>query len=164
MAKPDDQEPTLPGSCIERDSVCRRVAVQVGVGAFGLGYAGAIGYPIYRYLNAPVAEAAAAAPVREVSLPDAVDLKPDTALMFRFGTQPAMLIHHKDGSWTAFSAVCTHLGCTVKFEPDKHRIYCECHGGVYDPNTGDVISGPPPRGLTAYDVETKDGQIVVSRR
>lgn len=151
-------------SCPAGGSICRRTAVQVGVGAFGLGYAGAIGYPIYRYLNTPVAQAASAAAVREVSLPDAQKLAPGTALMFQFGTQPAMLIHHQDGTWNAFSAVCTHLGCTVKFEPEKNRIHCACHGGVYNPYTGAAVSGPPPRGLTVYDVEVNDGNVVVTRR
>ena len=57
-----------------------------------------------------------------------------------------MLIHHEDGTWSAFSAVCTHLGCTVKYEPEQNRIYCECHGGTYDPYTGAAVAGPPPEG------------------
>ena len=80
-----------------------------------------------------------------------------------FGTRPAMLIRHADGTWTAFDAVCTHLGCTVKYESDKDRIFCECHLGTYDPRTGEPTSGPPPRALTKYVVEDKDDAIVVSR-
>ena len=51
-----------------------------------------------------------------------------------------MLIHHQDGSWVALSAVCTHLGCTVQYEPQANRIHCACHGGVYDPRTGANVS------------------------
>ena len=64
--------------------------------------------------------------------------------MFKFGTAPAMLIHHEDGRWVAMTAVCTHLGCTVQYEPQADRIHCACHGGVYNAYTGANVSGPPP--------------------
>lgn len=83
--------------------------------------------------------------------------------MFKFGTTPAMLIHHTDGSWVALGAVCTHLACTVSYEPEQSRIYCACHGGVYDPKTGQNVAGPPPKPLTRYSVEVQDGRIVVTK-
>jgi cytochrome b6-f complex iron-sulfur subunit len=83
--------------------------------------------------------------------------------MFRFGSFPAMLIHHADGSWSCLSAVCTHLGCTVSYEPDPERIHCACHGGVYDARTGANVSGPPPKPLAAYKLEVRDGTVAVSR-
>ena len=46
--------------------------------------------------------------------------------------KPAMLIHHKAGTWTALTAVCTHLGCTAEYVPDRDIIHCNCHGGEYD--------------------------------
>jgi cytochrome b6-f complex iron-sulfur subunit len=83
--------------------------------------------------------------------------------MFKFGSSPAMLIHGADDSWVAFSAVCTHLGCTVQFEPQMNRIHCACHGGVYDAHTGKNVSGPPPKPLTAYKVAVAADSVVVSR-
>ena len=143
--------------------VSRRAIVGTVVGVFGAGYAGAISYPIYRYLKTPLERANAEAQVTEVSLPEGVKLKPGSALPFRFGLKPAVLIHHEDGTWSAFNAVCTHLGCTVKYEPDRDRIFCACHGGVYDSRTGQPIAGPPPRALTEYKVEVQDDRVVVSR-
>ena len=143
--------------------LCRRALFRGGIGLFGIGYAGAIGYPVYRYVNTPVENAAAAAAVTEVSLPDAHQLKPGSAMMFKFGTSPAILIHHRDGSWTSFNARCTHLGCTVQFEAEKNRIFCACHGGVYDPLSGDALAGPPPKGLSKLKVEVKDDAVVVAR-
>ena len=93
--------------------------------------------------------AASETAVTEVTLDKAQDLPLGSALMFKFGSSPAMLIHGADDSWVAFSAVCTHLGCTVKFEPELNRIHCSCHGGTYDPHTGKNISGPPPKPLKA---------------
>lgn len=141
----------------------RRAFLALGVGLAGACYAGAIGYPIYRYLAAPVAKAAKEGQVSEVALPGAEKLESGAALMFKFGSRPAMLIHHKDGAWTALEAVCTHLACTVQYEPQNDRIYCACHGGVYDPRTGANVAGPPPRPLKQFKVEVADGQVVVSR-
>ena len=61
--------------------------------------------------------ASSATAVTEVSLKDAQKLPAGSVLMFKFGTAPAMLIHHQDGTWASLSAVCTHLGCTVQYEP-----------------------------------------------
>ncbi len=101
--------------------------------------------------------------VSKVTLDNALTLPVNSALMFKFGTGPAMLIHHEDDSWTALSAVCTHLGCTPSYLPDKKEIYCPCHGGVYDARTGGNISGPPPKPLTLYKVSIENGKITVSR-
>ncbi len=144
-------------------SVTRRAAVGATVGVFGAGYVGAIGYPVYCYLNTPVVRAEEAAKVTQVSPEGARQLKPGTALGFMFGTRPAVLIHHADGNWSAFDAICTHLGCTVKYEPDKDRIFCACHLGTYDSRSGEPTSGPPPRALTKYNVEVKDDEVIVSR-
>jgi len=145
------------------EETSRRGLIKIGVGAVGACYAAGAGYPVYRYLASPSIRARAQGEITSVSLPEK-DLPPaGAAAMFFFGARPAMLIHHADGSWGAFDAVCTHLGCTVQFEPQNHRIHCNCHGGTYDMNTGEVISGPPPRPLTAFHVEVKDGSILVSR-
>ena len=66
-----------------------------------------------------------------------------------------------DGELRAFSAVCTHLGCIVKWQPTEHHaIYCECHGGMFT-REGNVVGGPPPRPLPQYPVEVRDGQVFV---
>lgn len=163
MPESEDRNDVPPAPEGNDESRTRRAFVQAGVGAFGACYAGAIVYPIYRYLDTPAQRAAEMAAVTEVVLEGYDTLKKGTAKTFRFGFRPAVLIHQKDDSWTAFDAVCTHLGCTVKYEADKDRIYCACHGGVYNAETGEVEAGPPPKGLTQYSVEVKDGEVVVSR-
>jgi len=42
----------------------------------------------------------------------------------------------------AFSNRCPHLGCKVKWEADKSRFFCPCHGGIFNDN-GVAIAGPP---------------------
>ncbi|MEM1994337.1 MAG: Rieske (2Fe-2S) protein [Nitrososphaerales archaeon] len=60
---------------------------------------------------------------------------------------PFILIHLHNEEIKAFSAVCTHLGCTTKYSQDTNMIECPCHGGRFNPQTGAVISGPPKRPL-----------------
>lgn len=145
------------------DGVASRRGFLAAAGAAGLCYVAALGYPVYRYLASPAEMAASAAAVTEVTLKDAQKLPAGSVLMFKFGPAPAMLIHHKDNSWVAFSAVCTHLGCTVQYEPDMNRIHCACHGGVYDPRTGANISGPPPRPLRLFKITVGAADVQVSR-
>lgn len=145
------------------EPMSRRVFARAALGWVGVVYAAGIAYPVYRFLATPAARSSAAGAVREVTLPREQLPPRGHALMFRFGTRPAMLIHHEDGSLVAFSAVCTHLGCTVQFERSAGRIHCACHGGTYDMRTGANVSGPPPKPLTPYTVEMKDDQIVISR-
>ena len=140
----------------------RRAFVRTGMSALGAGYAGLIGYPVYEYLATPAERAAASAAVTATTLDGADSLPAGSAMMFKFGLKPAILIHHADGSWVAMSAECTHLGCTVAYEGARGRIECACHGGVYDAHTGANVSGPPPAPLRAYTVTVAAGAVTVS--
>jgi len=153
----------MPSIPFEDQSHNRRTLLQLGVGAMGACYAASLGYPVYRYLATPAVRARALGLIKTVSIPTKDLPGPGTATMFLFGSRPSMLIHHRDGRYVAFDAVCSHLGCTVRFEPENNRIFCPCHGGTYDMNTGDVVAGPPPKGLKSYKVEVADGSVVVSR-
>ena len=70
---------------------------------------------------------------------------------------PDILIRDSEGNLKAFSAVCTHAGCTVGYEGGV--IYCPCHGGEYSAETGEVIAGPPPSALTPRKVVESGGNI-----
>jgi cytochrome b6-f complex iron-sulfur subunit len=144
-------------------SVGRRVFMQLVLTGVGTCYAAAIGYPVYRYLASPVERATSATAVTQVTLEGAQTLAAGSAMMFKFGIRPTLLIHHKDDTWVALDAVCTHLGCTVEYEAANQRIHCACHDGVYDPHTGANVSGPPPRPLTAYVVKLSENAVTVSR-
>ena len=76
---------------------------------------------------------------------------------------PAIIIRTAAGEYRAFSAVCTHLSCTVQYRSDLQHIWCACHNGHYD-LFGRNVAGPPPRPLEPYDVNVRDDEIVVSKR
>jgi cytochrome b6-f complex iron-sulfur subunit len=140
-----------------------RRAFLAAAGAAGVLYTAALAYPIYRYLASPEEMALSETAVTEVTLKDAEKLPLGSVLMYKFGSRPAMLIHHENGKWVSMTAVCTHLGCTVQYEPQADRIHCACHGGVYNAYTGANVSGPPPKPLTTYKVAVSDTGVQVSR-
>jgi cytochrome b6-f complex iron-sulfur subunit len=158
------QEMKLPANIVEQpgDKNTRR-AFLAAAGLAGLAYTAALAYPIYRYLASPAEMAMEATAVTEVMLKDAQKLPAGSVLMFKFGPSPAMLIHHLDDQWVAMTAVCTHLGCTVQYEPQADRIHCACHGGVYNPYTGANVSGPPPKPLKLFKVSVNEAGVEVSR-
>jgi cytochrome b6-f complex iron-sulfur subunit len=80
-----------------------------------------------------------------------------------FGRYPALVINTTEGL-RAYSAVCTHFACLVKWNPDSGKIECPCHDGFFDPLDGSVISGPPPEPLLRFDVYVgDDGRIYVAQ-
>lgn len=71
-----------------------------------------------------------------------------------------VIVIRKTGSqFVAFSATCTHEGCTVGYNTSSTNIVCPCHGGTYSSTSGAVISGPPPSALSSYTA-TLSGNIL----
>jgi Rieske Fe-S protein len=129
----------------------------LGTGIVAL--AGAAVYPLVRFVIPPKVPEAKAAQVVAAKVGE---LTPNTGKIFRFGKDPALLIMTTDGKYRAFTAICTHLDCTVQYRGDLERIWCACHNGHYDLN-GNNIQGPPPAPLTTYDVVVRGTDIIVNR-
>ncbi len=72
-----------------------------------------------------------------------------------------VILFRRNGELSAFSAVCTHLGCTVAYFPEDEVFECPCHGGEYDID-GNVTSGPPPRPLAKLKVKIENGKVVLA--
>lgn len=75
--------------------------------------------------------------------------------------RPAWLVRTSSSTFKAFSAVCTHAGCTVNYDSSASEFVCPCHGGVYQAGTGRVVSGPPPQSLQAIPVTVQTGTVYV---
>lgn len=125
------------------------------------GLLAAILYPTGRYLVPPKTGESA---VSSVTLPiRPQDVAPDTGRIFKFGNRPGILVRTPSGELRAFTAVCTHLSCTVQYRPDLSHIWCACHNGHFGLN-GVNIAGPPPRPLEPYLVNVLGDRIIVSKR
>ncbi len=124
-----------------------------------LGLAASAAYSILRYITPPEGTETA---VSSVVAARKGELVLNSGKIFRFGDKPGILINTAGGELVGFNAVCTHLNCTVQYDPQGRYILCACHNGHFD-LTGKVISGPPPRPLEQYKVNTRGDEIIVSK-
>jgi cytochrome b6-f complex iron-sulfur subunit len=120
----------------------------------------AILYPIMKFVIPPtVAEATQT----NVVAGKVDELKPNSGKIFKFGSKPGIVIETPGGKIRAFTAICTHLECTVQYREDLQHIWCACHNGHYD-LSGKNIAGPPPRPLEEYAVNIRGEEIIVSKQ
>jgi menaquinol-cytochrome c reductase iron-sulfur subunit len=146
----------------------REFLIRLGIGA---GIA-AIGYQGVASLRSLVPNVSYDAPTTvklglPADFPEGLKFLPDLRLF----------VFREAGVFHAISAVCTHLGCTVRAEALSqpvtetvegqslrltHRFACPCHGSMYRGDGGNV-SGPAPKPLAWYQlsIAPDDGQLVV---
>jgi len=132
----------------------RRRALQLLLGGSSLGVAALLGVPVAQYLR-PLDEAEATA-VAELH-PDEVGLWEAKLVVVR--GRPALVVNTGDG-YRAVSAVCTHLGCVVKWRTARRQFFCPYHGGRFDLE-GQLLGGPAPRPLAKLEVEERPGSVLV---
>lgn len=95
----------------------------------------------------------------EVAIP--IDqIPPGSGLVIRHQGTPVILINVNQNI-TAFSAICTHLGCLVKWVGQENIFLCPCHAARFDP-AGKVLSGPAPEPLHPIKVKVVNGNVVFS--
>jgi Rieske Fe-S protein len=75
-----------------------------------------------------------------------------------FDTQLVVVTQPSAGQFKAFSAVCTHMGCTVS-QIANGRIDCPCHGSEYSITDGAVLAGPAPKPLPAKQIKVTGDSI-----
>ncbi|WP_282697353.1 Rieske (2Fe-2S) protein [Streptomyces sp. CC208A] len=76
-----------------------------------------------------------------------------------FADRKVVVTQPEEGEFKAFSAICTHQGCTVNKVADG-TIDCPCHGSKYSITDGSVQAGPAPRPLPAEEI-TVSGETIV---
>lgn len=144
----------------QSSKITRRSFVDYFLGGGVLAMLGSIFFPVLKYIMPP--------PIPQAVQNDVVagkvgELAPNAGKVFRFGNKPGILVRTPEGDYRAFSAVCTHLQCTVQYRDDFKHIWCACHNGHFD-LTGRNIEGPPPRPLEEYRVEIRGEEVVVIRK
>jgi nitrite reductase/ring-hydroxylating ferredoxin subunit len=135
----------------------RRDFLKLLKGAGALAGVGLVASPVVSYLYPPKLEELPSEPV--LVCPES-ELLLGQSKIVKFGRYPALIINMPEGL-KAYSAVCTHFACIVKWNPDSNQLECPCHEGYFSVADGSVISGPPPAPLMALETEVVDGQIYV---
>ncbi|WP_020676778.1 ubiquinol-cytochrome c reductase iron-sulfur subunit [Geopsychrobacter electrodiphilus] len=133
----------------------RRTFLGILLGGVGVVLAGFLSWPIFRFL-APRAGAGEGAKVTVAK----AEVKVGGAKFFAFQGHPAVLLQPKPGEFVALTAVCTHLGCIIKWVDAKGEFLCPCHGGRFS-SEGKVLGGPPPKPLKSYTVTIGNTDLVV---
>jgi glycine/D-amino acid oxidase-like deaminating enzyme/nitrite reductase/ring-hydroxylating ferredoxin subunit len=80
-------------------------------------------------------------------------LEPGEGRIVREGVRRTAAFRDEDGALHRHSAVCTHLGCEVHFNPAEQSWDCPCHGSRFDARDGTVLEGPAVRPLARRDAE-----------
>jgi len=65
----------------------------------------------------------------------------------------------QSGTFHAFTAVCTHAGCTVG-SVSSGTINCPCHGSRFNINNGAVVNGPAASPLAPINIKVQGTSIV----
>jgi len=137
------------------EQVGRRKFLMTSLGGVLAVAAGAVLYPLYRYL----------APRRnidslgKVSFPE-TEVPAGGAKFFDIGGATGVVVRKANGDLVALSAVCTHLGCIVQWQKERQDFLCPCHAGRYTAD-GAVVSGPPPKPLGKLPFSVANGTITV---
>ncbi|MEU9858652.1 Rieske (2Fe-2S) protein [Streptomyces sp. NPDC047974] len=75
-----------------------------------------------------------------------------------FADRKVVVTQPRKGEFKAFSAICTHQGCTVN-KVASGTIDCPCHGSKFGIDDGAVKAGPAPRPLPAEEI-TVSGETI----
>ncbi len=163
-------------SASRREFIRRVVAasILVGVGGVALwdlldGIPPSVGQQAVSVLQASTQQSSQAGPAQSTtqSLPPGyvfvtglAGLSGKSAAYFNHPSGGLSMLLSLNGQWKAFSATCTHAPCTVGYSASQ--IQCPCHGGIFDPSNGNVLSGPPPTRLPEYGVLIQGTDLYVS--
>jgi cytochrome b6-f complex iron-sulfur subunit len=152
--------------CLPEHCATRRM-VLIGAGVAGVAALAACGSKSSGAAAAPAAATtataasggggAAAAPLAQLS-----DIPVGGAISAKDAGKPIILAQPTAGTVKGFSAICTHMGCTVAPSANGKELDCPCHGSKYNATTGAVIHGPAPRALAPVSVKVVSGAVVAA--
>ena len=156
----DDTTASTDDALLGRRSLLSGGALAVGGAALlaGCGGASATGATGSSAATTPAAPTGAASTENAGPLAQLADIPVGSAVAATLGGKAVVVAQPTAGTAVAFSAICTHKGCTVA--PAGAKLNCPCHGSVFDAMTGKVLSGPAPRALTSVPVTVKGGAVV----
>jgi cytochrome b6-f complex iron-sulfur subunit len=147
--------PTAAGDAVNRT---RRRLLRYLAGIAGISTIAIVVTPVIGFL-VPSKESTGATGGK-VAVASTDSIPPGQGKVVAVGSKPAIVVN-VGGTFKAYSAICTHLGCIVAFDATANAIVCPCHDGRFSPASGAVISGPPPAPLPGLTVSVEKDKIFV---
>ncbi len=89
------------------------------------------------------------------------DFAPGEGKLALLDEHPVWVLNLPTG-FTGLSALCTHRGCTLRWESGRRLLLCPCHEGQFD-ERGNVVAGLPRRPLPHVRVGVVAGEVYVSQ-
>jgi Rieske Fe-S protein len=77
-----------------------------------------------------------------------------------FSSQQVVVTQPEAGTFKGFSAICTHMQCTVD-QVANGTIDCPCHGSQFSVKDGAVVAGPAPKPLPAANITVTGTKITL---
>lgn len=148
----------MPDAHISRRTVLEAGGIGV-IGAGLLGVAGCSASPSAGVSGGGQTSSAHSGPITLAKLTD-VPVGGSAAATAQVDGKPVVLSQQTAGKVMAFSAICTHMGCTVN--AGGPQFHCPCHGSIYNAFTGEVVRGPAPAALSPIPVSVSGGEIVTT--
>ncbi|MFI6927606.1 Rieske (2Fe-2S) protein [Nonomuraea spiralis] len=143
-----------------------RRTVMLGAGGAGLAAVltacASYGSPTTAANEAPAAEEPSSEPTKKAAkkkpkaLADTGDIQVGGGKVFK--DQKVVVTQPAEGEFKAFTAICTHAGCTVA-AVSNGTINCPCHGSKFKIEDGSVADGPAGEPLAEKKITVADGKI-----
>ena len=135
----------------------RRGAIRIGALSLGAVAAALVGKAFAKVSDKPNTTVSGSSQIIELA-----KINVGETHQFALGNgMPAILFRTKTGVF-AYSATCTHEGCTVAYQSSNKSLYCPCHGAEFDPfQNGDVITGPTRDALPTVKVKITGDWVVL---
>jgi Rieske Fe-S protein len=139
-------------------ALSRRTVLAAGVVLAGAGVASLAGCSTGSSKAAGPAKQTVPSSSAPAVLTEVAKVPVGSAVSATYQGQPILISRPTAGTIVAFSAICTHQGCTVA--PAGNRFVCPCHGSVYNAATGAVITGPAPAPLPSVAVHVSGADVI----
>ncbi len=76
-------------------------------------------------------------------------------------TDAGTVISSTKSGLIALAPICTHQGCTTRWNSGTQSLNCPCHGAQFS-TTGEVLGGPTRTPLARYALQIKNGHLLVN--
>lgn len=76
-------------------------------------------------------------------------------------------VAHVEARVFAFADECTHAGCSLsegEFDDREATVECQCHGSVFDVETGEPLEGPARDPVAIHQARLVEGWVEVSEQ